>query len=336
MNKTKDKLNRPLRDLRISVIDRCNFRCQYCMPAEIYGPDFAFLPKSELLSYEEIERLAKIFVQLGVEKIRLTGGEPLLRKDLPYLVELLSKIEGLKDIGLTTNGILLPKHAKALKDAGLKRVNVSLDSLKDELFGQINGRNVGVAPVLKGIKAAQDAGLGVKINMVVKKGLNDSEIIPMAGYCKDNGLQLRYIEFMDVGSSNGWKMDDVVTKKEIYTLLSEHYELEPVDPDYFGEVAKRYRYKDTEIDVGFITSVSESFCSSCTRSRLSADGKIYTCLFNGNGHDMRDFMRNGVNDTQIANRICEIWNGRDDRYSDERTAETVANRKKIEMSYIGG
>lgn len=335
-NFVKDKLNRPLRDLRISVIDRCNFRCQYCMPAEIYGPDFAFLPKSELLSYEEIERLAKIFVELGVEKIRLTGGEPLLRKDLPYLVEMLSKIEGLKDIGLTTNGVLLPKYAKALKAAGLKRVNVSLDSLKDELFGQINGRNVGVDPVLKGIKAAQEAGLGVKINMVVKKGLNDSEILPMAQYCKDNGLQLRYIEFMDVGSSNGWKMDDVVTKKEIFTILNEHYSLEPVDPDYFGEVAKRYRYKDTNVDVGFITSVSESFCSSCTRSRLSADGKIYTCLFNGNGHDIRDFMRTGVDDKQITDRISAIWNGRDDRYSDERTAETVANRKKIEMSYIGG
>lgn len=335
-NFVKDKLNRPLRDLRISVIDRCNFRCQYCMPAEIYGPDFAFLPKSELLSYEEIERLAKIFVELGVEKIRLTGGEPLLRKDLPYLVEMLSKIEGLKDIGLTTNGVLLPKYAKALKAAGLKRVNVSLDSLKDELFGQINGRNVGVDPILKGIKAAQEAGLGVKINMVVKKGLNDSEILPMAQYCKDNGLQLRYIEFMDVGSSNGWKMDDVVTKKEIFTILNEHYSLEPVDPDYFGEVAKRYRYKDTNVDVGFITSVSESFCSSCTRSRLSADGKIYTCLFNGNGHDIRDFMRTGVDDKQITDRISAIWNGRDDRYSDERTAETVANRKKIEMSYIGG
>ncbi|MDQ0153865.1 GTP 3',8-cyclase MoaA [Robertmurraya andreesenii] len=332
----KDKLNRPLRDLRISVIDRCNFRCQYCMPAEIYGPDFAFLPKSELLSYEEIERVAKIFVELGVEKIRLTGGEPLLRKDLPYLVELLSQIDQLKDIGLTTNGVLLPKYARDLKKAGLKRVNVSLDSLKDELFGQINGRNVGVGPVLKGIKAAQEAGLGVKINMVVKKGLNDTEIIPMAEYCKENGLQLRYIEYMDVGSSNGWKMDDVVTKKEIYTRLSEHYDLEPVDPDYFGEVAKRYRYKGTNIDVGFITSVSESFCSSCTRSRLSADGKIYTCLFNGNGHDIRDFMRTGVSDQQIADRICEIWGGRKDRYSDERTAETVANRKKIEMSYIGG
>lgn len=336
MNKITDQLNRPLRDLRISVIDRCNFRCQYCMPAEIFGPDFAFLPKKELLSYEEIERLAHIFVGLGVEKIRLTGGEPLLRKQLPLLVEKLSKINGLKDIGLTTNGVLLPKYAEELKAAGLKRVNVSLDSLNDELFGEINGRGVKTGPVIEGIQAAQKAGLGVKLNMVVKKGLNDQEIVPMAQFCKDNGLQLRYIEYMDVGSTNGWKMDDVVTKKEIYERLNEHYLLEPVDPDYFGEVAKRYRYKDSNVDVGFITSVSESFCSSCTRSRLSANGQLFTCLFNGNGHDIRDFMRNGVSDSEIEQRITDIWNRRNDRYSDERTEETIANRKKIEMSYIGG
>lgn len=332
----KDKLNRPLRDLRISVIDRCNFRCQYCMPADEFGPDFVFLPKSALLSYEEIERLAKIFVSLGVEKIRLTGGEPLLRKDMPVLVEKLSKIEGLSDIGLTTNGVLLPKLAADLKKAGLKRVNVSLDSLNDELFGKINGRGVGVQPVLDGIKAAQAAGLGVKVNMVVKKGLNDSEIIPMAEFCKQEGLQLRYIEFMDVGSTNGWKMDDVITKKQIFEMLKGKFELEPVDPDYFGEVAKRYKYKGTDIQVGFITSVSESFCSSCTRARLSANGQLFTCLFNGNGHDIRNFMRNEATDEELAARITGIWNGRTDRYSDERTAETITNRKKIEMSYIGG
>jgi GTP 3',8-cyclase len=336
MNKITDQLNRPLRDLRISVIDRCNFRCQYCMPAEVFGPDFAFLPKKELLSYEEIERLAKIFVGLGVEKIRLTGGEPLLRRQLPLLVEKLSKIKDLKDIGLTTNGVLLPKYAKELKESGLKRVNVSLDSLNDELFGAINGRGVKTGPVIEGIQAAQKAGLGVKLNMVVKKGLNDHEIVPMAQFCKDNGLQLRFIEYMDVGTTNGWKMDDVVTKKEIYERLVEHYLLEPVDPDYFGEVAKRYRYNDTNVDVGFITSVSESFCSSCTRSRLSANGQIFTCLFNGNGHDIRDFMRSGVSDKEIEQRITSIWNERNDRYSDERTEETRANKKKIEMSYIGG
>jgi cyclic pyranopterin phosphate synthase len=338
MEKTiiKDQLNRPLRDLRISVIDRCNFRCTYCMPAEKFGPDFAFLPKSELLTYEEIERLAKIFVSLGVEKIRLTGGEPLLRKDLPTLVKKLADIEGLKDIGLTTNGVLLPKFAKELKEAGLLRVNVSLDTLNSELFGKINGRGVGVDVILEGIKAAQDAGLGVKINMVVKKGLNDSEIVPMAKFCKEQGLQLRFIEYMDVGSTNGWKMDDVVTKKEIYELLKEHYLLEPVDPAYFGEVAKRYRYEGTNVDVGFIPSVSESFCSSCTRSRLSANGQIFTCLFNGEGHDIKEFMRQDVTDEEIANRITAIWSGRKDRYSDERTEESAKTRKKIEMSYIGG
>ncbi len=338
MEKTiiKDKLNRPLRDLRISVIDRCNFRCQYCMPEDQFGKDFEFLPRSALLTYEEIERLAKIFVRLGVEKIRLTGGEPLLRKDMPYLVKKLSSIKGLRDIGLTTNGVLLPKLAKDLKAAGLKRVNVSLDTLNDELFGKINGRGVATGPVLEGIEAAKQAGLGVKINMVVKKGLNDTEIIPMAEYCKNNGLELRYIEFMDVGSTNGWKMDDVITKKQIYHLLKEHFELIPVDPAYYGEVAKLYQYSDTNVNVGFITSVSESFCSSCTRSRLSANGQIFTCLFNGNGHDIRNFMRNGATDEEIVSRITAIWNGRDDRYSDERTAETNKNRKKIEMSYIGG
>lgn len=338
MEKTiiKDTLHRPLRDLRISVIDRCNFRCQYCMPADKFGPDFVFLPKSALLTYEEIERIAKIFVKLGVEKIRLTGGEPLLRKDLPLLVEKLSKIDGLSDIGLTTNGVMLPRLAADLKKAGLKRVNISLDSLNDELFGKINGRKVGTRPVLDGIQAAKDAGLGVKINMVVKKGLNDTEIIPMADFCKNEGLQLRFIEFMDVGATNGWKMDDVVTKKQIYEMLKEHYELEPVDPAYFGEVAKLYHYKGTNADVGFITSVSESFCSSCTRARLSANGQIFTCLFNGNGHDIRNMMRNGATDDELRERIIEIWGGRNDRYSDERTAETVSNRKKIEMSYIGG
>jgi cyclic pyranopterin phosphate synthase len=332
----KDKLNRPLHDLRISVIDRCNFRCQYCMPAEQFGPDFEFLPRSALLTYEEIERVAKIFVNLGVKKIRLTGGEPLLRKDLPLLISKLAGIKGLNDLALTTNGVLLSKLAIKLKESGLRRVNISLDTLDDELFGKINGRGVGTGPVLEGIAAAKLAGLGIKINMVVKKGLNDTEIIPMAEYCKRNGLELRYIEFMDVGSTNGWKMDDVVTKKQIFTILKDHFELEPVDPAYYGEVAKLYRYKDTRVKVGFITSVSESFCSSCTRARLSANGQIFTCLFNGNGHDIRNYMRNGATDEQLAERITSVWNGRDDRYSVERTAETNKNRKKIEMSYIGG
>lgn len=306
------------------------------MPAEKFGPDFAFLPKSELLTYEEIELLAKIFVGLGVEKIRLTGGEPLLRKDLPILVKKLAELDGLKDLALTTNGVLLPRLANDLKEAGLQRVNVSLDSLNDELFGKINGRNVAVQEVLNGIKAAKEAGLFIKINMVVKKGLNESEIVPMAKFCKENELQLRFIEYMDVGSTNGWKMDDVITKKEIYEILKAHYLLDPVDPDYYGEVAKRYRYEGTNVDVGFIPSVSESFCSSCTRSRLSANGQIFTCLFNGDGHDMKAFMRSGASEDEIRNKIIDIWSGRKDRYSDERTEETARNRKKIEMSYIGG
>jgi len=332
----KDKLNRPLRDLRISVTDKCNFRCQYCMPAEIFGPDFPFLSKSELLSFEEIERLSSIFAALGVEKIRLTGGEPLIRKDLPSLVEKLTKLNGIKDIALTTNGVLLPKYAKQLKEAGLQRVNISLDSLDDALFGKINGRNVGVAPVKKGIEAAKNAGLGVKINMVLKKGLNDQEILPMAQFCKNEELELRFIEYMDVGSTNGWKMDQVMTKKEIYEMLKQQYELEPIGSDYYGEVAKKYRYKGEKVHVGFITSVSESFCSTCTRLRLSANGNLYTCLFNGNGYNIRDFLRQGATDVELLEYIQTIWRNRQDRYSDERTEETAASRKKVEMSYIGG
>lgn len=334
--KVTDRFNRPLRDLRISIIDRCNFRCQYCMPADLFGPDFAFLPKSELLTFEEIERIASIFVGLGVEKIRLTGGEPLMRTDVPVLVKKIASIPGIKDIGLTTNGVQLPKYARALKVSGLKRVNISLDTLNDDLFGEINGRGIGTKPVLKGIQAAKDAGLEIKINMVVKKGLNDHEIVPMAQFCKSQGLHLRYIEFMDVGSTNGWKMDDVITKKEIYEILKGHFDMEPANPNYFGEVAKRYIYKDNGVEVGFITSVSEAFCSTCTRARLSANGQFYTCLFNGDGYDIRDFMRNGAGDDEIRKRIIEIWNRRDDRYSEVRTAETARLRKKIEMSYIGG
>lgn len=334
--KVKDTLDRPLRDLRISVIDRCNFRCQYCMPAEIFNESFKFLPRSELLSYEEIERVSRIFAGLGVEKLRITGGEPLLRKNLPHLIVNLSKIEGIRDIGLTTNGVFLKRYAAELKDAGLHRVNVSLDSMDDELFKQINGRNVGTGPVIEGILAAKDAGLGVKINMVVKKGLNEQEILPMARFCKEEGLQLRYIEFMDVGSTNGWQMDNVVTKKEIVELLSSEFELEPVDPDYYGEVAKRYRYKGTDTQIGFITSVSESFCGSCTRARISAKGDIYTCLFNGKGHDIKSLLRSEMTDDELTRHIASIWNHRRDRYSDERAEGKNNGQEKIEMSYIGG
>lgn len=332
----QDKFGRALQDLRISVTDRCNFRCTYCMPKEIFGKDFAFLPKEHLLSFEEIERLATIFVRLGVRKIRLTGGEPLLRRNLPELINKLSQIEGLNDIGLTTNGVLLGKHAQALKDAGLQRVNVSLDAISDETFKAINDSGVGSAPILKSMKKAQEVGLEVKVNMVVKKGMNDKDVIPMAKYFKEQGITLRYIEFMDVGQSNGWDFSQVITKKELYNQLSEHFQLEPVDPSYVGEVAKRYRYAGTNTEVGFITSVSESFCSTCTRARIAADGKLYTCLFAMGGLDLKQILRAEKDDEKVIEAISSTWENRTDRYSDERTEETVKQRKKIEMSYIGG
>ncbi|RRN72549.1 GTP 3',8-cyclase MoaA [Peribacillus simplex] len=332
----KDSLDRPLRDLRISVIDRCNFRCQYCMPAEIFHENFQFLPKSELLSYEEIVRLSKIFASLGVKKLRLTGGEPLLRRDLATLILELVKIEGIEDIGLTTNGVFLKKHAANLKAAGLQRVNISLDSLDDELFKKMNGRGIGIKPVIEGIAAAKEAGLGVKVNMVVKKETNESQILPMARFCKEEDVQLRYIEFMDVGHTNGWQLKNVITKKELLEMLQTEFELEPVEEDYFGEVAKRFRYKGTTAEVGFITSVSESFCSSCTRARLSANGSLYTCLFNGKGQDLKSLIRSDMTDEELTGFIISLWNHRDDRYSDERAAGTLKKHAKIEMSFIGG
>lgn len=331
-----DQLRRPLRDLRISVTDRCNFRCTYCMPAEIFDQDYVFMPREHLLTFEEIERLARIFVQLGVKKIRLTGGEPLLRKGLPVLVQKLMRIDGVEEIGLTTNGVYLVKHAAELRKAGLKRVNVSLDAIDDELFKKINGRGVNTRAVLKGIETARTEGLEVKVNMVVKKGMNHHEIIPMVSYFKDRGITLRFIEFMDVGSTNGWNFEQVVSKKEIYDMIHAVYPLESVEPTYFGEVAKRYRYVGTNTEVGFITSVSESFCSSCTRARISAEGKLYTCLFATKGFDLRAVVRSEASDEEIAKAVTEVWNNRNDRYSDERTEETVKNRERIEMSYIGG
>lgn len=334
--KITDSLQRPLQDLRISVIDRCNFRCTYCMPAEVFGPDYAFLQEEFLLTFDEIERLAKMFVGMGVKKIRLTGGEPLLRKDLPKLIARLAKLEGLTDIGLTTNGIHLTKQAKALKEAGLHRVNVSLDAIEDDVFRKINGRNISTKPVLKGIVAAKAAGLDVKVNMVVKKGMNDSQILPMAAYFKEQGISLRYIEFMDVGSTNGWNFEQVITKQELIEKISQIYPIEPVDLHYFGEVAKRYRYVGSDTEVGFITSVSESFCSSCTRARISADGKFYTCLFATKGTDLRSLLREDIPDTDLLKVVQNVWEYRQDRYSDERTEESANNRPKIEMSYIGG
>ncbi|MDM5190398.1 GTP 3',8-cyclase MoaA [Bacillus sp. DX4.1] len=334
--KIRDSLQRPLQDLRISVIDRCNFRCTYCMPAEVFGPEYAFLQEEFLLTFDEIERLAKLFVSMGVKKIRLTGGEPLLRKDLTQLIERLVKIEGLTDIGLTTNGIHLTKQAKALKEAGLQRVNVSLDAIEDDVFRKINGRNISTKPVLKGIAAAKAAGLEVKVNMVVKKGMNDSQILPMAAYFKEQEISLRFIEFMDVGSTNGWNFEQVITKQELIEKIGRVYPIEPAEPHYFGEVAKRYRYVGSDVEVGFITSVSESFCSSCTRARLSADGKFYTCLFATKGTDLRTLLREDISDSDLLKIVQDVWRYRKDRYSDERTEETAKNRPKIEMSYIGG
>ncbi|GGA81035.1 GTP 3',8-cyclase MoaA [Ornithinibacillus halotolerans] len=331
-----DKFGRPLQDLRISVTDRCNFRCTYCMPKEIFGKDYPFLPKSQLLSFEEIERLATSFVKLGVKKIRLTGGEPLLRRGLPELISKLSAIEGLEDIGLTTNATLLEKLAGELKGAGLKRINVSLDALDNKLFQSINDSGISTERVLRGIDKAQEVGLHVKVNMVVKKGMNEHEIVPMAKFFKEKGITLRFIEFMDVGKTNGWDFSKVVTKKQIFDQLSSHFKLEQVDPDYIGEVAKRYRYVGSNTEVGFITSVSESFCSTCTRARIAADGKLYTCLFAAKGFDFKDFLRTGKSDEELEKQIITIWNQRTDRYSAERTEESAKNKDRIEMSYIGG
>ncbi|QGH34223.1 GTP 3',8-cyclase MoaA [Gracilibacillus salitolerans] len=331
-----DKFGRALQDLRISVTDRCNFRCRYCMPREIFGKDFAFLPKEHLLSFEEIERLTKVFLNLGVRKIRLTGGEPLLRREITTLIERLSKLEGLQDIGLTTNAVLLGKMAADLKKAGLNRVNVSLDAIDDDTFMKINDSKVRTQPVIDSIIKAKETGLGVKVNMVVKKGMNDHQVVPMAKFFKERGVTLRFIEFMDVGQTNGWDFQHVVTKKEMYDEISEQFELESIDPAYFGEVAKRYRYKGTNTEVGFITSVSESFCSSCTRARIAADGHFFTCLFAGEGLNLKDILRSGATDEEVTDTIVSRWKYRDDRYSDERTEETAKNRKKIEMSYIGG
>ena len=332
----EDKFGRPLQDLRISITDRCNFRCTYCMPKEIFGTDYRFMSKEELLNFEEIERLARIFVTQGVNKIRLTGGEPLLRKELPTLVKKLSSIEGLKDIGLTTNAFLLERYAYELKQAGLHRVNVSLDAMENEVFESINAVGAKTERVLKGIQTAKDVGLGVKVNMVVKKGMNDSQILPMARYFKKLGVTLRFIEFMDVGTSNGWDFKYVVTKKEIFNQLSKEFELASIEKEYLGEVAQRYRYKGTDTEVGFITSVSETFCSTCTRGRLSAEGKFYNCLFASKGFDLKALLRAGKTDEEIITAFKPNWENRTDRYSDERTEETVKHKPKVEMSYIGG
>jgi cyclic pyranopterin phosphate synthase len=330
-----DTLGRPLHDLRISVTDRCNFRCVYCMPKEIFGKDYQFLPRAEILTFEEIERLVRIFVSLGVEKIRLTGGEPLVRRDLERLVEKLARIGDL-DLTLTTNGSLLAQKARALADAGLRRVTVSLDSLDDATFKRMNDSDFPVAKVLAGIEAAQAVGLApIKINMVTKRGVNESSIVPMARYFKGTGITLRFIEFMDVGSTNGWRLDDVVPARDIVAMIDREMPLEPVQAGYRGEVAARYRYKDGAGEIGVISSVTQPFCADCTRARLSADGSLYTCLFATEGHDLRALVRSQATDDEITHAIASIWTERVDRYSDLRSEQT-AGLHKIEMSFIGG
>ena len=329
-----DTLGRPMRDLRISVTDRCNFRCVYCMPREVFDAEHQFLPHSAILSFEEIARLAGIFVGLGVKKIRLTGGEPLVRRDLANLVGLLSPLG--VEITLTTNGSLLAKQAALLKSAGLNRVTVSLDSLDDATFRAMNDADFPVARVVEGIETAAAAGLApVKINMVVKRGANDRDVVAMAERWRGSGHIMRFIEFMDVGSTNGWRMDDVIPSAEVVRRISARWPLEPLGANAPGEVAERWRYRDGAGEIGVISSVTQAFCSSCNRMRLSTEGALYTCLFARSGHDLKTLLRGGASDDELRNEIAAVWRGRGDRYSEIRTRET-AKLPKVEMSYIGG
>ncbi len=335
-----DKLDRPLRDLRISVTDRCNFRCPYCMPAEIFGERYQFLPKPQLLSFEEIARLTGIIVGLGAVKIRLTGGEPLLRRDIERLVAMLNGLEGVADLAMTTNAYLLPQKIDALKAAGLARLTISLDTLDDEVFRQMNGGRSGVARVLEGIAAAEEAGYRpLKINAVVQRGVNDHTLVDLARYFKERGHILRFIEYMDVGNKNGWRMEQVVPAKDIVALIDAEMPLEPVAGNYYGEVARRYRYADGDGEIGLITSVTQAFCGSCTRMRLSPEGQIFTCLFGTKGISLRDPMRAGASDEELEQIIRHTWGHRTDRYSEVRsslTEEMRDRRKKVEMYHIGG
>jgi cyclic pyranopterin phosphate synthase len=331
-----DGLSRPLRDLRISVTDRCNFRCHYCMPREVFGPGFEFLSRSALLTFEEITRLVRIFAADGVTKVRLTGGEPLLRRELPRLVESIAGVEGVTDVALTTNGSLLARHVRALADAGLSRVTVSLDALDDATFAAMNGVGFKVATVLAGIDAAAAAGLApVKVNTVVKRGVNDHAVLAMAEHFRNTGHVLRFIEYMDVGTTNHWQLDEVVPSADVLAQIGARWPLEPVQPTYPGEVASRYRYRDGSGEIGLISSVTQPFCGGCTRARLSAEGKLYTCLFAAEGHDLRAPLRDGASDAQLADALHSIWTGRTDRYSERRSPRS-SRGPKVEMSYIGG
>jgi cyclic pyranopterin phosphate synthase len=341
-----DTLARPLRDLRISVTDRCNFRCSYCMPREVFNKDYAFLPQMSLLSFEEIYRLTRIFVAHGVEKIRLTGGEPLLRKHLERLIEMLARLQTPEgrplDITLTTNASLLAKKAQSLKDAGLQRITVSLDALDDSIFRRMNDVDFPVADVLKGIDTAQKVGLApLKVNMVVKRGTNDQEILPMARHFRNSGVVLRFNEYMDVGATNGWRMDEVLPSAQVVERLNAEFPLAAVPSNYAGETAERWRYLDGSGEIGVIGSVTQAFCGDCNRARLSTEGKLFLCLFASRGHDLRALLRGGYEDEQIAGAVASIWQSRDDRYSEKRaeqppdTGATDAGRR-VEMSYIGG
>lgn len=333
--KQLDKLGRPLHDLRISVTDRCNFRCTYCMPGEAIGHNHPFLKREQLLTFEDIDRLVRIFVDLGVEKVRITGGEPLLRREVEVLVEMLANTYDI-DLTMTTNGSLLPQNARALKDAGLKRVSISLDSLDEETFAAMNGVEFSVADVLAGIEASEIAGLKpIKINMVVVRGVNEESILPMARHFHHSGYILRFIEYMDVGTANGWRLDDVVPAAEIIETINAEMPLEPIEPNYRGEVAQRYRYQDGGGEIGIVASVTQAFCGECSRIRLSANGLLYTCLFATSGFDLKEPLRSGASDLEVLNIISTIWSHRKDRYSEIRSSETVG-LPKIEMSYIGG
>ena len=334
-----DRFGRPLRDLRISVTDRCNFRCPYCMPAEVFGENYTFLPRAEILTFEEIERLTRLFVGLGVRKVRITGGEPLLRRELAALIRRLAAIDGVEDLTLTTNGYLLPRTVGELRDAGLHRITVSLDSLDEDVFELLNGRGYPVSQVLDGIRAAEAAGFTpLKINAVVQRGVNDHTVVDLARHFHGTGHIVRFIEYMDVGNRNGWRLDQVVPATEIVQRIHEEMPVTAVAPNYPGEVARRYRYLDGSGEIGVIASVTQPFCGDCTRARLSTDGKVYTCLFSGTGVDLRDLMRDGASDDELLATISEIWERREDRYSESRTAETaeMPSFSKVEMYQIGG
>jgi GTP 3',8-cyclase len=330
-----DVFGRPLRDLRISVTDRCNFRCVYCMPKEVFGRGYRFMDRKELLTFEELERVARVFIDQGVHKLRLTGGEPLLRRDLEELIARLRRIDDSVDLTLTTNGALLAAKAEALADAGLSRVTVSLDSLDDDVFRAMNDVDFPVGRVLAGIEAAAAAGLPVKVNTVVKRGLNDDSVLELARFFKGSGYTLRFIEYMDVGATNGWRLDDVVPAAEIVEAIDAELPLEPVAPAYRGEVANRWRYRDGSGEIGVIASVTQPFCGDCTRARISAEGRLYTCLFAVRGHDLRALLRSGATDDALREEIRRVWTARTDRYSELRSSRTSGLRK-IEMSYIGG